>query len=168
MLRRPDDPRGMTLRRKLRCDRDRVKDYRDEIKAAAPRVPEPEAPAPSAAEDDAAATPRAAAAPSAASEPFEGLKDFLLEDLERARGGQMRDIVETIQREQLLLVSDERKGVLVVQGGPGTGKTAVGLHRMSWLLYNKVFKTARSWWSARTPASSATCAASCPGSARAT
>ncbi len=53
----------------------------------------------------------------------------------------MRDIVETIQREQLLLVSDERKGVLVVQGGPGTGKTAVGLHRMSWLLYNKVFKT---------------------------
>lgn len=129
----------MTLRRRLRCDRDRVGDFRDEIKIIPPRVPGPR-PAPP---DDSAA-PLQKAPPEAAQgvpEPFEGLKDFLLEDLERARGGEMRDIVETIQREQLLLVSDEHKGVLVVQGGPGTGKTAVGLHRMSWLLYNKVFKT---------------------------
>ena len=46
----------------------------------------------------------------------------------------MRDIVETIQRDQLELVSDGRPGVLVVQGGPGTGKTAIGLHRVVWLL----------------------------------
>jgi len=71
----------------------------------------------------------------------ERLRDFLLEDLERARDGTMRDIVETIQREQLLLVSDTPRGVMVVQGGPGTGKTAVGLHRISWLLYNRHFRT---------------------------
>ncbi|TDD75081.1 hypothetical protein E1293_28720 [Actinomadura darangshiensis] len=128
MLRRPDDPRGMSLRRRLRCDRHRVKDFRDEIKMAPPRAAEPAATEPALLKEERRA-------------PFQGLKDFLLEDLERARDGRMRDIVETIQREQLLLVSDDRKGVLVVQGGPGTGKTAVGLHRMSWLLYNKVFKT---------------------------
>ncbi|TDC97806.1 ATP-binding domain-containing protein [Actinomadura sp. 7K507] len=147
MLRRPDAPGGMRLRRRLRCERDKVKDYRDEIKAAPPaaRPPQPAvtpspAVAPPAAEDEPAAAGEAAAEQPAAS-PADGLKDFLLEDLERARDGHMRDIVETIQREQLLLVSDERKGVLIVQGGPGTGKTAVGLHRMSWLLYNRHFKT---------------------------
>jgi len=61
-------------------------------------------------------------------------RDFLLEDMNRARDGRMRDIVETIEREQLLLVADERPGVLIVQGGPGTGKSAVGLHRVTWLV----------------------------------
>src|SRR5690606_20885506 len=51
--------------------------------------------------------------------------------IDLVRDGSMRDIVETIQRDQLLLVSDERKGLLVIQGGPGTGKTAVGLHRVT-------------------------------------
>lgn len=131
MLRRPDAPGGMTLRRRLRCDRDRVKDFRDEIKAAPAKATGTTARGPG----EKSVTEIAPTAPPP------GLKDFLLEDLERARDGQMRDIVETIQREQLLLVSDERQGVLVVQGGPGTGKTAVGLHRISWLLYNRRFKT---------------------------
>ncbi|MFG2243743.1 hypothetical protein [Spirillospora sp. NPDC048823] len=177
LLRPPDTPGGIRLRRRLRCEGDRVKDFRDEIRAdaAAPprspapgrapapkraplpersqppertRAPEPtrapgrapvpeqvSVPSPAEPGDEAAATPEPAVSPTG------GLKDFLLEDLERARDGHMRDIVETIQREQLLLVSDKRKGVLIVQGGPGTGKTAVGLHRISWLLYNQHFKT---------------------------
>ena len=63
------------------------------------------------------------------------LGDFLLEELERSRDERMRDIVETIQADQYRLIAHETQGVLVVQGGPGTGKTAVGLHRASWLLF---------------------------------
>ena len=63
------------------------------------------------------------------------VSDFLLEELERRRDGQMRDIVATIQSDQYRLITAEPDGALVVQGGPGTGKTAVGLHRASWLLY---------------------------------
>ena len=64
-----------------------------------------------------------------------GVSDFLLEELDRAREGRMRDIVATIQADQYRLITAEPDGALVVQGGPGTGKTAVGLHRASWLLY---------------------------------
>jgi DNA helicase IV len=63
------------------------------------------------------------------------VSDFLLEELERRREGRMRDIVATIQSDQYRLITAEPAGALVVQGGPGTGKTAVGLHRASWLLY---------------------------------
>src|ERR1700758_2019407 len=63
------------------------------------------------------------------------VSDFLLEELERRREGRMRDIVATIQSDQYRLITAEPNGALVVQGGPGTGKTAVGLHRASWLLY---------------------------------
>ena len=64
-----------------------------------------------------------------------GVADILLEELERSRDERMRDIVATIQADQYRLITREPEGVLVVQGGPGTGKTAVGLHRASWLLY---------------------------------
>jgi DNA helicase IV len=64
-----------------------------------------------------------------------GVADILLEELERSRDEHMRDIVATIQSDQYRLITREPAGVLVVQGGPGTGKTAVGLHRASWLLY---------------------------------
>ena len=63
------------------------------------------------------------------------VSDFLLEELERRREGRMRDIVATIQSDQYRLITADPDGALVVQGGPGTGKTAVGLHRASWLLY---------------------------------
>jgi DNA helicase IV len=63
------------------------------------------------------------------------VSDFLLEELDRRREGHMRDIVATIQSDQYRLITAEPDGALVVQGGPGTGKTAVGLHRASWLLY---------------------------------
>ncbi|MGZ4290522.1 MAG: hypothetical protein ACXVQZ_07890, partial [Gaiellaceae bacterium] len=61
--------------------------------------------------------------------------DFLLEELERDRDVHMRDIVATIQADQYRLITHDPDGVLVIQGGPGTGKTAVGLHRASWLIY---------------------------------
>jgi DNA helicase IV len=61
--------------------------------------------------------------------------DLLLEELERARDARMRDIVATIQGDQYRLIAREPEPPLVVQGGPGTGKTAVGLHRASFLLY---------------------------------
>ncbi len=63
------------------------------------------------------------------------VSDFLLEELDRRRDVRMRDIVATIQSDQYRLITAEPDRALVVQGGPGTGKTAVGLHRASWLLY---------------------------------
>lgn len=56
--------------------------------------------------------------------------------MDRARTSHMNSIVETIQREQDEIIRDERRGVMVVDGGPGTGKTAVALHRIAYLLYN--------------------------------
>jgi DNA helicase IV len=61
--------------------------------------------------------------------------DFLLDELERSREPHMRDIVATIQADQYRLITRDPEPPLVVQGGPGTGKTAVGLHRASYLLY---------------------------------
>jgi DNA helicase IV len=61
--------------------------------------------------------------------------DFLLEELDRARDARMRDIVATIQADQYRLIARDPEPPLVIQGGPGTGKTAVGLHRASFLLY---------------------------------
>jgi len=55
--------------------------------------------------------------------------------LEASRTGRMRDIVATVQAEQDRVVRAPLPGVLVVQGGPGTGKTAVALHRAAYLLY---------------------------------
>jgi DNA helicase IV len=62
--------------------------------------------------------------------------DLLLEELERARDARMRDIVATIQADQYRLIARGPEPPLVIQGGPGTGKTAVGLHRASFLLYS--------------------------------
>ncbi|QGK70819.1 AAA family ATPase [Allosaccharopolyspora coralli] len=59
----------------------------------------------------------------------------LLAALDARRTGQMRDIVATIQAEQDRIIRAPMNGVLVVQGGPGTGKTAVALHRAAYLLY---------------------------------
>ena len=64
-----------------------------------------------------------------------GLPDPLLAELERARTGQMRDIVATIQAEQDVVIRAPLEDLVIVQGGPGTGKTAVGLHRAAFLLY---------------------------------
>ncbi|WLP90539.1 AAA family ATPase [Gordonia sp. NB41Y] len=59
----------------------------------------------------------------------------LVAAMNTARTGEMTDIVETIQREQDLIIRSPHRGVTVIQGGPGTGKTAVALHRAAYLLY---------------------------------
>jgi len=59
----------------------------------------------------------------------------LLGALTATRTGRMQDIVATIQAEQDRIIRSDPSGVLVVQGGPGTGKTAVALHRAAYLLY---------------------------------
>src|SRR5262245_8451654 len=59
----------------------------------------------------------------------------LLGALTASRTGRMQDIVATIQAEQDRIIRSDPSGVLVVQGGPGTGKTAVALHRAAYLLY---------------------------------
>lgn len=59
----------------------------------------------------------------------------LMAALSRAKGTGMRDIVATIQHEQDLAIRSPASGVTLVEGGPGTGKTAVALHRAAYLLY---------------------------------
>lgn len=59
----------------------------------------------------------------------------LLAALDAARTGRMHDIVRTIQADQDRIIRSPHQGVLVVEGGPGTGKTAVALHRAAYLLY---------------------------------
>ena len=75
----------------------------------------------------------------AAADPsrHEGLtgESALLAALNAGRTGSMADIVETIQAEQDVIIRAPMQGALVVQGGPGTGKTAVALHRAAYLLY---------------------------------
>ena len=99
------EPQGVELRRRFRTDGRRLLDHYDEPLDGS------------------------------AGDVVHGVADILLEELERSRDEHMRDIVATIQTDQYRLITREPDGVLVIQGGPGTGKTAVGLHRASWLLY---------------------------------
>jgi DNA helicase IV len=100
----PQDPHGVTLRRRFRTDGRHLLDIGDEAL-------------------DGSVVDGAA------------VDDFLLDELERNRDAHMRDIVATIQADQYRLITHDPDGVLVIQGGPGTGKTAVGLHRASWLIF---------------------------------
>jgi DNA helicase IV len=101
----PHDPHGVTLRRRFRADGRKLLDLSDE------------------------------ALDGSLEDALASVDDFLLEELERVREGRMRDIVATIQADQYRLIAREPEPPLVVQGGPGTGKTAVGLHRASYLLF---------------------------------
>ncbi len=101
----PDDSHGVTLRRRFRTEGRRLLDLSDE------------------------------ALDGSLEDALTSVDDFLLEELDRGREGRMRDIVATIQADQYRLIAREPVPPLVVQGGPGTGKTAVGLHRASYLLF---------------------------------
>ena len=72
-----------------------------------------------------------------------GIPDPVLAEIGAERSGEMREIVSTIQAEQDLVIRAPMDQVLVVQGGPGTGKTAVALHRAAYLLFEHRGRLAR-------------------------
>ncbi|MGE5829496.1 MAG: UvrD-helicase domain-containing protein, partial [Micromonosporaceae bacterium] len=101
-------PMGVVRRRVIRCQGPRVIDVEDDLL------------------DIAAADPAVITAVG---------DGALIASLARARGDRMRDIIATIQREQDEAIRAPAGGVTVIEGGPGTGKTAVALHRAAHLLY---------------------------------
>ena len=100
------DPFGLAHRRRFTMDDGALTAYLDE------RLDDPD--------DDAAGS---------------GIPDPVLAEIGAARTGAMREIVATIQAEQDEVIRAPLEQTLVVQGGPGTGKTAVGLHRAAYLLF---------------------------------
>jgi DNA helicase IV len=106
----PADPMGLELRRRFGFSGGELTAYEDEdLTAAGPAG-------------------RGAAGTAAPSR-------ILIEEIERPRSGPMRDIVATIQPDQDDIVRAGADASVCVQGAPGTGKTAVGLHRVAYLLY---------------------------------
>ena len=94
--------------------------------------------------------------------------DIMESEIERPRTGPMRDIVATIQPEQDSIVRAGLDQSLCVQGAPGTGKTAIGLHRAAYLLYafREQLAAPACSWLGRTTASCPTSQTCCPLSAR--
>jgi DNA helicase IV len=72
-----------------------------------------------------------------------GIPDPVLAEIGAERSGEMREIVATIQGEQDVVIRSDIDQVLIVQGGPGTGKTAVALHRAAYLLFDHRARLAR-------------------------
>ncbi|MCF6508329.1 hypothetical protein E9549_13070 [Blastococcus sp. MG754426] len=108
-----DDPRGLTRRRKFQTTKNTVDDFEELVfEDLARRIGE------------------------LSGLEQSGIDDAVLRDLEQHRTGEMRDIVQTIHASQYELIRLPLERLLIVQGGPGTGKTAVALHRVSWLLFN--------------------------------
>jgi len=112
----PAEPMGLSRRRRFGFAGGELTAYEDEDFTKAP----PTSPSPFTGAGPAAATPTSR---------------ILIEEIERPRSGPMRDIVATIQPDQDDIVRAEADQTVCVQGAPGTGKTAVGLHRVAYLLY---------------------------------
>ena len=112
------EPMGVSLRRRFGIDRGQLTAYEDERLDGGDGIPAPGADA------------------------FRS--QILVGEIERPRVGPMRDIVATIQPEQDAIVRSDVGTTVCVQGAPGTGKTAVGLHRAAWLLYAFRERLARS------------------------
>ena len=102
------NPMGLTSRRRYRWTRGRITDYWDEVFS------------PEGLEGDAA---------------LDDLSAFIA-SLGGSRSPQMRDVLSTIQADQDAIIRASSRGALVVEGGPGTGKTVVALHRAAYLLYS--------------------------------
>ncbi len=86
-------------------------------------------------EDEIFSATAASAGPASGAETGPILSRIMIEEIERPRSGAMRDIVATIQPEQDDIVRADATLSVCVQGAPGTGKTAVGLHRIAFLMY---------------------------------
>lgn len=109
-----DDTCGLARRRKFQTDRNKVLDFEEVVfKELADAVS------------------------SLTESQRTGVDDTVLRDLEQDRTGEMQDIVQTIHAAQYELIRTSADQLLIIQGGPGTGKTAVGLHRVSWMLFNQ-------------------------------
>jgi DNA helicase IV len=108
----PQDPRGLDLKRVFVEEDRRLRAIMDEIVGSG------------------------AAAAAGVDSAAPGISDALLRELERSRDGAMREVVATIQAEQFRIIRADRACIMVVQGGPGTGKSVVGLHRAAWLAFN--------------------------------
>ena len=67
--------------------------------------------------------------------PDSDVSDAVLDELERGSSGSLKEIIKTIHASQHEIISAKRGGLHVIQGAPGTGKTVVGVHRASWLLF---------------------------------
>lgn len=106
-----ESPLGMRSRRTFLCDGNQILDFEDVLFKEL-----------------------AADVASLMAEPK--MDDALLAELARTRTGEMQDIVRTIQAAQYEILRADLDQLLIVQGGPGTGKTVVALHRVAWLLYN--------------------------------
>ncbi|GGK83024.1 HelD family protein [Ornithinimicrobium pekingense] len=105
----PTEPMGVERRRRFGVEEGRLTAFEDELLTAG--------------------------GPPGAQGHGEGQSQILAREIERPRIGPMRDIVATIQPEQDEIVRADVATTICVQGAPGTGKTAVGLHRAAWLLY---------------------------------
>jgi len=112
------EPMGVSLRRRFGIDRGQLTAFEDEWLDRGDRDP------------------------ASAGSAFRS--QILAGEIERPRVGPMRDIVATIQPEQDVIVRADVTTTVCVQGAPGTGKTAVGLHRAAWLLYAFRDRLARS------------------------
>jgi DNA helicase IV len=132
------DPMGLVLRRHLAAQGRRIVGLEDERFGRGGAAPGA-VPAGLGADGAGASGP----GPVMSDELEVGGPGALLSAVEGARTGHMRDIVATIQREQDEIIRSPLPGVLVVQGGPGTGKTAVALHRAAYLLYTHRFPLER-------------------------
>ena len=136
------DPQGLVLRRHLALEGRRVVGLEDErfgAPGAGDLAPGDRAPA----EAEGGADGEGGGGELILSDLPIGGPAALLAAIDRARSGRMTDIVSTIQREQDEIIRAPLSGVLVVQGGPGTGKTAVALHRAAYLLYTHRFPLER-------------------------
>src|SRR3954449_373143 len=120
------DPQGLVRRRRFGFSGGELTSFEDELLGVAEEPPPLQGPA---------ASSRAVGG--------SGVLPLLLEEIERPRSGPMRDIVATIQPDQDEIVRAPLAESICVQGAPGTGKTAVGLHRAAYLLYTHGGQLAR-------------------------
>jgi DNA helicase IV len=136
------DPMGLTLRRHIAAAGPIVTDIEDE--RFAPMIDGESLDGWASGQAETAETEQVAPDGAVLTDDLQvGGPGALLAALEGARTGRMRDIVATIQGEQDAIIRSELPGVQVVQGGPGTGKTAVALHRAAYLLYTHRFPLER-------------------------
>jgi len=108
------DPLGVVFRRRFTLDEGEISAYLDE------HLDDPDA-----------------------ADVVAGIPDPVLAEIGAARSGEMREIVATIQAEQDVVIRSDIDRALIVQGGPGTGKTAVALHRAAYLLFEHRSRLAR-------------------------